>query len=281
MIDGPQISWLFETQALQVAPADSPFWYTSGLIGPYYINTHYLCGGAERAVELLEFIDSQAEERNSFPALMLEQLQSTYRDHEIFNGVIASLSEVVRTKLPEFSHVSGGQRRDWFFAPLVAEKLDKPCLYIYNDKSIIDQDGKAVESLDGAVCLNIADLLTVGSSYTDKWIPALANISASLSYSVNVVDRLQDGEANLTNAGVEKCLSLFETNAELFERALEQGYLSPEQVDLVQSYLRDPFASMQEFLRSNPDFLENALGASDQKTKQRAEKLVAGNLYHL
>jgi len=33
------VSWLFETNALKIAPAEKPFWYTSGLIGPYYINT--------------------------------------------------------------------------------------------------------------------------------------------------------------------------------------------------------------------------------------------------
>ena len=35
------------------------FWYTSGTVGPYYINTHYLFGGPGPATELLEFIDRE------------------------------------------------------------------------------------------------------------------------------------------------------------------------------------------------------------------------------
>ena len=53
----PLVSALIDIQALQVAPSDEVFWYTSGTVGPYYINTHYLYGGQQPAQELLEFID--------------------------------------------------------------------------------------------------------------------------------------------------------------------------------------------------------------------------------
>ena len=35
------VASLIRTQALRLAPADEVFWYTSGTVGPYYINTHY------------------------------------------------------------------------------------------------------------------------------------------------------------------------------------------------------------------------------------------------
>ena len=33
------VTYLFETRAIRVCPKDKLFWYTSGKIGPYYINT--------------------------------------------------------------------------------------------------------------------------------------------------------------------------------------------------------------------------------------------------
>ena len=37
---------LLDTEALRLAPPGEVFWYTSGTVGPYYINTEYLYGGA-------------------------------------------------------------------------------------------------------------------------------------------------------------------------------------------------------------------------------------------
>ena len=51
-MDDPIIKWLFQTNAIQVCPEDRPFWYTSGTLGPYYINTHYLYGSKEEAENL-------------------------------------------------------------------------------------------------------------------------------------------------------------------------------------------------------------------------------------
>jgi hypothetical protein len=53
------VNWLFETNAVRVCPQDRPFWYTSGTIGPYYINTHFLYGSEEKANSLLKLIDSE------------------------------------------------------------------------------------------------------------------------------------------------------------------------------------------------------------------------------
>ena len=43
------IEYLITSQALRIATANEVFWYTSGTVGPYYINTHYLYGGPEKA----------------------------------------------------------------------------------------------------------------------------------------------------------------------------------------------------------------------------------------
>ena len=53
------ISYLFKTNAIKFCEENKPFWYTSGKIGPYFINTHFIYGNEEDAKELLAFIDEQ------------------------------------------------------------------------------------------------------------------------------------------------------------------------------------------------------------------------------
>ena len=45
------VSYLFQTNAFKVCPDNKPFWYTSGKIGPYFINTHFLYGSEKEAVD--------------------------------------------------------------------------------------------------------------------------------------------------------------------------------------------------------------------------------------
>ena len=44
------ISYLFETNAIRFCEENKPFWYTSGKIGPYFINTHFVYGNEDDAM---------------------------------------------------------------------------------------------------------------------------------------------------------------------------------------------------------------------------------------
>ena len=59
------IKALLDTQALRLAPPGEVFWYTSGTVGPYYLNAHYLYGGPAAATELLSFTDANKEQADS------------------------------------------------------------------------------------------------------------------------------------------------------------------------------------------------------------------------
>ena len=52
-------------------------WYTSGTVGPYYINTEYLYGGPEQVQQLLAFID-QYKEDAYFPQRLQERVEKRY-----------------------------------------------------------------------------------------------------------------------------------------------------------------------------------------------------------
>jgi len=230
----------------------------------------------------LALIDAEQDKHETFHSVMLSALEAVYIDHQIYHDVIDSMAAAIRDQigLDQVDYISGGQRRDWFFAPLIGKRLGKPVLYIYNDMSMYDEAGKSVEKLDGARVVNTADLLTVGSSYTKKWIPALMQRGARMIASVNGVDRLQGGMDNLKTAGVETVISLFSVQLSLFDQALSRGYIDQGQYDLVKSYLSDPFASMRSFLVAHPEFLATAQQA-DEKTKARVEKLISEDLYKL
>ena len=60
------MSYLFETKAIKFCEENKPFWYTSGKIGPYFINTHFVYGSEEDAAHLLAFIDECLSDKNTF-----------------------------------------------------------------------------------------------------------------------------------------------------------------------------------------------------------------------
>ena len=74
---------LFLTGALQVAEPERPFWYTSGTFGPFYINTHYLFGGAEAAQSLLKQIEVELESMPTF----YELIQALIQEHLLHNEI--------------------------------------------------------------------------------------------------------------------------------------------------------------------------------------------------
>lgn len=276
------VNLLFESGAFKVAPADKPFFYTSGLIGPYFINTHFLCGGESRANEVLSIID-QDSQKPGFQRKLISHLEGIYNTSPIFKASIDA-SAMLITKdigLASFNYISGGERRDWFFSPLVAKVLDKQLLWIYKDGTVLDSDGNEIKDLNNSKIINVADLLTVGSSYERAWVPELAKRNGKLLYSLNVVDRKQGGEAILLNLGLEKVLSVFQIDKDFFKAALDKKLISDQQFAQLCAYLQDPHLSMREFLKSNPKFIEDAKSSSDPKTKTRIELMLAQNPYGL
>lgn len=274
------IAYLFETQALRVSPADAPFWYTSGLFGPYYINTHFLFGGEAAAAALLERIEalSAPAERPRFSAEIGRLCAQQYERNAIFRAVTDALAALVRGA--EFDFVSGGARRDFFFSLQVARLLGKPHLAIFKDLSCYyaegaDAAGRAPGERDlaGKRALHVADLITEASSYTRAWIPALARCGARMETTLAVVDRCQGGVRILAEAGVAaRCLIRIEPS--LFDSAREQGLVDAEQAELLRSYYADPKGFVRRYLEARPDFLDRA-ARNDAKTAERAARLRA------
>ena len=280
------MSYLFETNAIRFCEENKPFWYTSGKIGPYFINTHFVYGNEKDAVELLSFIDECLADKLTLPEKVFEKVLKQYETNEIYKNVINTMKNYIEENIDvaEIDYVSGGERRDWFFSNIIAYLLNKPHLSIYKDLSVVESDSnfestKPISSLDGKKVLHVADLITVASSYIRAWIPAIRNLGSKICWSCVVVDRMQGGKDKIEAEGV-KSLSLVQVDKNLFKRAHELNIINESQVNMLNGFFENPDESMKQFLISHPEFLENSLNA-DEKTKKRAQLLVDGNLYGL
>lgn len=280
------ISYLFETNAIRFCEENKPFWYTSGKIGPYFINTHFVYGNEKDAVELLSFIDEALENHLTLPKKVFEKTLEQYNTNEIYKNVINTMKSYIEENIDvsEIDYISGGERRDWFFSNILAYLLNKPHISIYKDLSTVVSDSKfenteVAQKIDGSKVLHVADLITVASSYIRAWIPAIENLGGKIEWSCVVVDRMQGGQEKLAEKNV-KSLSLVNVDSNLFKQALDMGIINESQKEMLEGFFANPDETMKQFLINHPEFLENAL-KSDEKTAKRAKLLIDGNLYGL
>ena len=277
-MENPIISWLFETDAVRVCPEGQPFWYTSGKLGPFYINTQFLYGSEAAANSLLKTIEEAcAGEKLAFYDKVWADISAQLDSCPIYAQLIDLLTEAAAKLDVDF--VSGGERRDFFFSMPVARKLGLGHLSIFKDLSCVytDKDGVSMDAaqagLAGKKSVHIADLITVASSYIRAWIPAVESLGARIAYSLAVVDRDQGGSDILAKAGCP-LTTLVTIKPELFEQAKALGRVTDAQVALVNSFIADPDKFMHDFLVTHPDFLAGEI-AKGGKSAQRAELCIA------
>ena len=280
------VSYLFETNAIKFCEENKPFWYTSGKIGPYFINTHFVYGNEKDAVELLSFIDEALADHLTLPKKVFERTLKQYEENKIYKDVINTMKSYIEENIDvsQIDYISGGERRDWFFSNVLAYLLDKPHISIYKDLSTVVSDSKfettkVAENINGAKVLHVADLITVASSYIRAWIPAIEALGGKIVCSCVVVDRMQGGKEKLADKNI-KSLSLVNVDSNLFQQALDMGIINEGQKEMLEGFFANPDETMKNFLINHPEFLENALN-SDEKSKKRAQLLIDGNLYNL
>ena len=279
-------SYLFKTNAIRFCEENKPFWYTSGKIGPYFINTHFIYGNEEDATNLLSYIDEALSNHETLPKKVFEKVHTQYQENVIYKNVIDIMKKYIEDNIDinSIDYISGGERRDWFFSNILAYLLRKPHISIYKDLSIVISDSnfentKKIENIQGKQVLHIPDLITVASSYLRAWIPAIEKNGGKMKVSCCVVDRMQGGKKAIEEKGV-KSLSLVQVNKELFKKALEMNIINKEQEKMLENFFENPDETMRNFLIQHPEFIENSLN-SDEKTKKRAKLLLEQNLYNL
>jgi orotate phosphoribosyltransferase len=264
---------LFSTKAVRVCPEDKPFWYTSGTIGPYYINTHFLYGSEDKANELLALIDKLKTDRFCCPEKLTEYLLENYESDTVYRSLINGMTDYIKAvpELRNIEYISGGERRDWFFSLIIAHRLDKPHITIYKDMTAVVTKGSTtceLNTLNGGRVLHIADLVTEASSYERAWLPAIRNHGGIITSTLVVVDRKQGGGELLERNSVA-LHSMVSIDREFFTKAYKLGLINKGQYDMLLEYTDNPKASMKEFLDTHPEFMEDSL-SGDARTRERA-----------
>lgn len=257
-----------------------------GKVGPYFINTHFVYGNEADASNLLKFIDVAKEDKLSMPKAVFEKVKTQYDSNCIYKDVVDEMISFIRANInvDDIDYISGGERRDWFFSYMASYLLEKPQITIFKDLGAVISDSNfndttVVKDISGKRVLHIADLMNQASSYIRAWIPAIQNLGGELVWSLVVVDRMQGGAKRLEDLGI-KAFSMTKIDKNLFTTALEKGVINDAQFAMIDKYLEDPDGTMRDFLKSHPEFLENALN-SDPKTAGRAKLCIDGNLYDL
>ena len=280
------IPFLFKTNAVNICTENSPFWYTSGKIGPYYINAEFLYGSKEDSQELLNFINEEKSNQLEMPKKVFGKIEKQYNENRIFKYVIDEMKKKIEENInvDEIDYISGGERRDWFFSYIIAKLLKKPHITIYKDLNAVVSnseftDTKPIENIEGKKVLHIVDMITEASSYIRAWIPVIEKLGARIEWSISCVDRMQGGTKKLEDKGI-KCMSMVQVDKNLFDKALELNVINEEQYNMVNEFIKNPDETMRKFLIAHPEFLENAL-ASDEKTAGRAKMCIEQNLYNL
>ena len=88
------MSYLFETKAVRFCEENKPFWYTSGKIGPYFINTHFVYRSEKDASELLTFIDECLNDKLNLPEKVFQKVLKQYKENEIYHNVIDTMKDL-------------------------------------------------------------------------------------------------------------------------------------------------------------------------------------------
>ena len=281
------VSLLFKTNAFKICEENKPFWYTSGKIGPYFVNTQFLYGSEDDANSLLNFIDKELAEteKTDIPGHLFEKVYEQYENNEIYKAVIDTLKDYISTNIDTnyINYVSGGERRDWYFSIMIAYLLGKPHITIYKDLTTVVstcdfEESTEVTKLEGQRVLHIADLLNQASSFERAWIPAIRNLGSDIFWSAVIVDRMQGGDDLLKENRIES-LSLIKVDTALFEKALELGIINENQLGMLKRFTADPDGSMKEFLLAHPSFLQDSLNSDNERTAKRAKLCIANNIY--
>jgi orotate phosphoribosyltransferase len=264
---------LMKTNAFKVSSGNSPFWYTSGKIGPFYINTHYLFGSEESAKKLLSDIDSLKDDRESLIEMLEDRVKKQYEENGVYRKTIDTLVGLIKKNVDVdgISYVSGGERRDWFFSIMCAFLLNKKHIYLFKDNT-------SFPAVNGGKCLHVADLITEGSSYERSWIPVLEGMGIQMTDTVVCVNRNQGGNALLREKGVN-VHSLVSVDGYMMRELYEKRLVDEKQYHMILEYIEDPDDSMKRFIKNNPDFLDKALN-SDERTRQRALLCIEKGYYN-
>ncbi|MFP4613679.1 MAG: orotate phosphoribosyltransferase, partial [Spirochaetaceae bacterium] len=213
---------------------ESWFPYTSGEVGPYYIQS-----------------------------IVVE------RDGAAYRRAVDALCELIRLEigLDGFDAISGGESRDWDFSNPVAASLEKPHVKIYKNGRMLGARPA------GRRVVHVADLNNQGSSIRDIWAPAVRSAGGELIHAFFFVDRLEDGVEVLEDIGVPAA-SVVPLDGEAWRYLRERGYIDEHMYRSLERRRLDKRGWAVEALRRHPDPLGRLLTSDDEADRAKGRRIL-------
>ena len=145
---------------------DRFFTYTSGEIGPYYVQSGVVMRNGDDYATACEDLGNLISP-----------------DMGGFNA--------------KYDQVAGGESRDWIFSQIMAYEFGKPHVMLYKNGKMVGAD-----DMEGKRIALVCDLNNEGSSPRDKWVPAINGAGGSVSDIFFYVDRMESGVQVMKDLGL-------------------------------------------------------------------------------
>lgn len=217
------------------------FPYTSGQIGPYYVQS---------GVVQCDCLDFNAAIQDMCTLLRSEG----YHQSDSPIGLV----------------ISGGETRDWIFSIPCALGLGLPHVMLYKDGKTVGADIK------GKKLAHVADLNNEGSSLRDDWAPTLKKNGGIIEDVFFYVDREEDGVEEIAKLGLKRHVAV-PLNANAWDYLQKINVVAPE----VYQQLRDRGSTREErkawaekMLRSEAGFVKLASLLASAKTREKGVKIL-------
>ncbi len=219
--------------------SSSFFPYTSGEIGPYYINSECVMKNGEDYAEAVK------------------------------DMVKLITSNIPYDKKLDRSNniISGGESRDWIFSLPVAYQFNAPHVMIYKDGKMLGP------SLDGKYVIHVADLNNEGSSPRDKWVPAIRGSGGTIDSIFFYVDRMEDGVQVMQDLGLNS-QSLVPLDNNAWEFLRKSNVVDDNVYKNLTERMKDKHAWAVSMLRSDSGIRKLREMVDDPRQRGKVEKIV-------
>ncbi len=216
---------------------DTFFPYTSGEIGPYYVQSASIMADGKAYTQACK-------------DMVTIMNKVTNRDYD--NTVI-----------------SGRESRDWIFSFPIAQILGIPHFMIYKDGKNLGAD------VHGKKVIHIADLNNEGSSPRDLWMPAIKIAGGNLNHIFFYVDRLEDGTKVMQELGLQSH-AVIPLDEYAWSFLQKENIITQEIYQSLCERIEDKDAWARRMLRSEKGLekLANLLNFVDKKNAEKALKIL-------
>ncbi len=210
------------------------FPYTSGEIGPYYV-----------------------------------QSAGIMEDGKAYSQACDDMTTLVKKVIPNLDNIiiAGGETRDWMFSGPVATRLNLPHTMIYNDGKVIGA------KMNGRDIAFVADLNNEGSSPRDKWVPTAIKEGGNPKYIFFFIDRLEDGVKVMEKLNLESN-ALIPLDMEAWDYLQEEKIVTKSQHIALCERMENKYEWAKLMLQSEDGLDCLASLIASKKTKEKGEKIL-------